>query len=105
MKYLLLLLPILAGCTPFGPPLASKCESKPFVAEIQIVENVDKYRRQLPFPVAKNGKYEGFILQRKSGEYVLVVPPLKGQKDKVGLETWGHELAHIACGEWHDAPL
>jgi hypothetical protein len=100
----------LAGCGQVGPPLKTPCAPRRLVLRIQLepsVEAVDHARRAIkgaPVAASRALLYRGFEYELSDGSAVVVLPELRGQGDAEYLRIWGHELAHVACGPWHDKP-
>jgi tryptophan synthase alpha subunit len=32
----------------------------------------------------------------------IYLPPPRGQEDEETMRTWGHEMMHAVCGDWHE---
>ncbi len=44
----------------------------------------------------------GYVGKDKNGMVVMVLPKLTDDEQlKSSIGIWGHELAHVVCGDWH----
>lgn len=104
---------ILAGCagTPkTGKSLLTECvntgEVAPFTIMIRSPDVIQDIFNRTPRSsrtsvVDQTGAFTGV---NADGQITLVLPPLRGQYDRERMALWGHELAHIICGSFHDNP-
>lgn len=95
----------LVAATPVGAPLRTECKKGTTVTlEVHILpseEIVNVYRAAGGTADLHHNELNGFLGTSESGNLALVVPPLRGQNDKETLAVWGHELAHVLCGDFH----
>jgi len=87
----------------FGPPLATECpetsETPTFQIWIRDPDWIDAEWHRQGGPA--NYQADAFQATLDTGEKVLVLPPLRGQRDLDRMQVWGHELGHIVCGFFH----
>lgn len=103
----------LAGCagTPkIGAPLRTECidtgEIAPFTIMVRDPDVIQDIFNRTPrssrtSAIDQTGAFAGV---NADGQITLVLPPLRGQYDHERMALWGHELAHIICGSFHDNP-
>lgn len=87
-----------------GAPLTSSCVGQTIELTVHILPNSTA--------VQAAGKAHGIDLERGrllgfatkvtgTNRHALYVTEPRGQRDRAGIETWGHELMHAICGAWH----
>ena len=100
----------LTGCaaTPDqGAPLRSECidtgEVASFTVMIRDPRRIQEMFAHTPRDATTRPDFvSAFTGTNARGQMTLVLPPLRGQRDHERLTVWGHELAHIVCGSFHD---
>lgn len=99
-----------AGVPHHGPPLLSECidtgEIASFTVMVRDPRRIQEMFAQTPQEWTVNSKsVNAFIGTNASGQMTLILPPLRGQRDHERLAVWGHELAHVVCGHFHNHEL
>lgn len=103
---------LVAGCstTPVGPPLTTQCvdtaEVSSFTVMIRHPHEIQAMFDQTPRSVRTSATdpshINGFTGLNASGQMTMALPTLRGQRDRERLVVWGHELAHVLCGPFHN---
>ena len=98
-----LLVLLAAGCQHAGP-LLTECNGGTFTIAVTLYDSDDALNEALR--VYEGALYSGpaYAWGTKTNPIQLHLPKLRGQDDAFNQRVWGHELAHVACGDWHDDP-
>lgn len=51
--------------------------------------------------VDKKATRAAFCVIRSNNTRTCYLPALRGQRDDERMFLWGHEFAHVVCGDWH----
>lgn len=100
-----------AGSPNRGAPLRSECvdtgEVSSFTVMIREPGRIQEMFAHTPrsdravIDASHVGAFTGL---NPAGQMTMVLPPLRGQADHERMALWGHELAHVICGPFHDKP-
>ncbi len=85
--------------------MLEECRSGTFMLRVVISDDIAALKREYALAPGSREISEGlrgFAALDIEGNPVVFVPVLRDQHDTDRLRTWGHELAHVACGQWHD---
>ena len=105
MYKLLPIVLLLAACEPsHGPALTSECKPQTIQLTVNILEKneIRKKGEEFGIELERRDALLGFATQVKgTNRHSIYVEMPKGQNDSNTIETWGHELMHAICGDWH----
>jgi hypothetical protein len=60
------------------------------------------YMRTKGQRIDKSAVRNGFCILRSDNHRICHLPKIRGQRDDDMITLWGHEFAHVVCGDWHD---
>lgn len=103
---------LVVSCEPtdkYGDELVCDQPVGPMSLEVVILSTPEvveqKYRDYLMSKgkrVNRGAERDAFCILRSDNSRVCYLPKLRGQRDKDLMRLWGHEFAHVVCGDWHD---
>lgn len=102
---------LLVACDPggnHGEELSCAQPASTISLEVVLLEtpdDVEQVYRELAeergIRVDKEASRDAFCILRSTYK-TCYLPRLRGQRDDELMQLWGHEFAHVVCGDWHE---
>lgn len=67
----------------------------------QVEQAYRNWMRDRNVRVEREATRDSFCVLRSDNSRTCYLPKLRGQRDDDLMLLWGHEFAHVVCGDWH----
>lgn len=68
----------------------------------QVEQAYENWMRQKGVRIQRDATRDAFCVLRSDNSRTCYLPKLRGQRDNDRMLLWGHEFAHVVCGDWHE---
>ena len=84
------------------PPPAMTLSVVVYETTDQVEQAYRNWMQQKGVRVERDATRDAFCVIRSDNSRTCYLPKLRGQRDEELMLLWGHEFAHVVCGDWHE---